>query len=390
MSYKRLLLVLTAGVVTIGVLLTAAACSSDGSPTPVAPTPTAEPALTVADVAGRWPYGVGVMTLELVDASRPTTANRDYTGSPDRKLVTEVWYPAAATAATPEEPNAAADVSGGPYPLIVFAHGFSAFRRQSASYAQHLASHGYVVASPDFPGSNIAAPGGARLYAVLDQPADASFVIDELLGREGEAGWALNGAIDGETIGMTGHSLGGMTTMLTAYGEQRDPRIDAIVPISPPACFLPDGLADGVSLPAMIVGGSAERIVPPSWIRYAYEIAAPPKYYVSIIGADHIRFADLDITDTQFPDAVDVASGGSTVEDAAVILEALGSDGVRCLERDTPTDELISGDRQRELLRVVALPFFDAYLKHDAASMRFLEETLPVAEGIRFENAAAD
>ncbi|MBI5288298.1 MAG: hypothetical protein HY873_04945 [Chloroflexi bacterium] len=379
----------------IGLLLLslawAGACSGDGSTSPTpAPTPTAAPALSLADASTGGPYGVGVMTLELVDASRPTGPNRDYAGAPDRKLVTEVWYPAAPSAAEPEAKDAPAETSGGPYPLIIFAHGFSSFRRQSASYAQHLASHGYVVASPDFPGSFIAASGGARLYAVLDQPADVSFVIDELLVREGEAGWPLNGAIDHETIGMTGHSLGGLTTMLTAYGERRDPRIDAILPISPPACFLPDDLAEGVSLPAMIVGGSKELIVPPSWIRQAYEIAAPPKYFVSIIGADHIRFADIDITDDKLPNVVDQASGGSRVEDSGVILEALGSDGSRCLQRDTSTDELISGDRQRELLRIAALPFFDAFLKHDTASMRFLQETLPTQGGIRFESEGAE
>ena len=384
MEYRRLLL-----VVGFGLLLAVAGCSSGDDPE-ATPTATVGPALTVADVSERGAYGVGVMTLELVDASRPTAANRDYAGAATRTLVTEVWYPAAPTVAAPEEKDAAAELSGGPYPLIVFAHGFSAFRRQSASYAQHLASHGYVVASPDFPGSNIAAAGGARLYAVLDQPADVSFVIDELLGREGESGWPLNGAIDGETIGMTGHSLGGLTTMLAAYGERRDPRIDAIVPISPPACFLPDGLAEGSSLPAMIVGGSKEIIVSPSWIRQAYEIASAPKYYADIIGADHIRFADLDITDDKLPDIVNQASGGTTVDDAGVIIQALGSDGARCLQRETSADELIAGDRQRELLRVAATPFFDAYLKHDASAMRFLEETLPAAEGIRLESETGE
>ena len=380
MWYRRLI-----SLVCLGLLLAATGCSSDDGDTAATPAATAGPALTSADVSERGAFGVGVMTLELVDASRPTAPNRDYAGSPERKLVTEVWYPASPSATAPEAQDAAADLSGGPYPLIIFAHGFSAFRRQSASYAQHLASHGYVVASPDFPGSFIGAGGGARIYAVLDQPADVSFVIDELLGREGEAGWSLNGVIDHETIGMTGHSLGGLTTMLTAYGERRDPRIDAIAPISPPACFLPDDLAAGVSLPAMIVGGSKELIVPPSWIRQAYEIATPPKYYADIIGADHIRFADIDITDDKLPGIVDQASGGTTVEDAGVIIQALASDGSRCLQRDTSTDELISGDRQRELLRAAALPFFDAYLKHDAAAMRFLEEMLLAVEGIRLE-----
>ena len=268
------------------------------------------PLPTVQQMAERGPYGVGVITLDLVDASRPTEANRGYPGAPDRALPTDVWYPAAASAEMPEQPDAPAYASDGPYPLILFAHGFSSFRRQSVSYMQHLASHGYVVAAMDFPGTNIVAAGGPRLYHLLDQPADVSFVIDELQARDAEPGWVLAGLVDFEHIGMTGHSLGGLTTMLAAYGERADPRIDAIAPISPPACYLPEGLARNVSLPAMIIGGSKELIVSPSWIARAYEIASPPKYYASIIGADHIRFGDFDFTDESLPGIVDRVSGG--------------------------------------------------------------------------------
>jgi hypothetical protein len=55
-------------------------------------------------------------------------------------------------------------------------------------------------------------------------------------------------------------------------------------------------------------------------------------------------------------------------------------------ERTDENDELVSGDRQRQLLRAVATPFFDAYLRGDRDALRFLQETLPAAEGIRFES----
>ncbi len=366
------------------VLVLAGACSSGDGADPT-PTVTLPPLPTVAEMAERGPYGVGVVTLELVDASRPTEANRDYPGAPERALPTDVWYPAAASLAAPEQKDAAPDATGGPYPLIIFAHGFSSIRQQSASYMRHLASHGYVVASTDFPGLHIASGGGPRLYHVLDQPADVSFVIDELQARDGEGGGPLAGLIDFEHIGMAGHSLGGLTTLLTVYGEGADPRIDAIAPISPPACLLPDGIADGSSMPVMVIGGSKEAIVSPSWIRYAYEVASRPKYYAEIIGANHIRFGDFDITDDQLPGVVDRASSGETLGDARRIAEALGSDPAACAQRETSAEELITGDRQRELMRVAATPFFDAYLKADAGALRFLRETLPALEGVRFQ-----
>jgi predicted dienelactone hydrolase len=367
------------------VLVLAGACSS-GDKTDPAPSATPAPLPTVQQMAERGPYGVGVITLDLVDASRPTEANRDYAGAPDRALPTNVWYPADVSAETPEQQGALALAADGPYPLILFAHGFSSFRRQSASYMQHLASHGYVVAAMDFPGTNIVAGGGPRLYHVLDQPADVSFVIDELQSRDAEPDWTLAGLIDFDNIGLTGHSLGGLTVMLAAYGERADPRIDAIVPISPPACFLPDDLARNASLPAMIIGGSKELIVSPSWIALAYEIASPPKYYANIIGADHIRFGDFDITDDKLGNIVDRASGGDTVADFDRIFADLGSDAADCTRGETAADEMITGDRQRELMRIAATPFFDAYLKGDAAAIRFLTETLPTLDGMRFQS----
>ena len=96
------------------------ACSTgDGEPTP---TSTAVPAMTVEEAASRGPYGVGVTTLEFVDETRPTAPNGDYAGAPTRTFPTEVWYPAAASTEQ-EVVDAPLERSGGPYPLIVFAHG---------------------------------------------------------------------------------------------------------------------------------------------------------------------------------------------------------------------------------------------------------------------------
>jgi len=374
-----------AAVAALALALLLAACSSQGKPGP-APSPAQAVAPSVDEVANRGRYGVGVTTLDLVDPSRPTLPNREAPGSPDRRMAVEVWYPAAATATAPEQRDAALDRSGAPYPLIIFAHGFSSSRRQSASYMQQLASHGYVVAAPDFPQTRIDTPGGARISAVLDQPADVSFVIDEMLKRDAASDGAFAGAIDENRIGMTGHSLGGLTAMLVAYGPFRDPRVKAVAPISPVGCLLPAEIAAGVSVPAMIIGGSRERIVDPASIRAAYEAASPPRYYAQIIGADHVRFADLDVTDEQLGDVVSTASRGDVAGEAIKVAQAIGGDAAACLQRTDETDELISGERQRELLRTVATPFFDAYLRDDPGAMRFLLETLPKLDGIRFES----
>ncbi len=351
-----------------------AACSSDGDSDP-APAQTATPIVApLASYAQPGAYGVGVITIELIDTSRPTPANGDVPESPERRIPVEIWYPAAAMAASPEARDAPAAASGGPYPLIVFAHGFSASRAQSAQYTRHLASRGYIVASPDFPSSNGGAPGGPRLRGVIEQPADVSFILDELLLRDGAADWPLAGIVDFERLGMTGHSLGGLTTLLTVYGAARDDRIDAALPISPPACFIGEAAVGDVALPIMVLGGSEEVIVDPSWIRNAYDIANAPRYYVEIGGADHIKFADVDINDRDIGEGiVSAIAGDSLIGDAIEIAGAGQGDVGACTVRDGARGkEYITGDRQREVLRLFGALFFDAYLRDDAGALALL------------------
>ena len=116
----------------------------------------------------------------------------------------------------------------------------------------------------------------------------------------------------------------------------------------------------------MVIGGSIERIVDPATVRGVYDAAQAPKYDVEIIGADHARFADIDIMDTQLgANIVSRVAGGDVATDSLKIAAATGADVTTCLVHNDAVDAPISGERQRALLRTVATPFFDAYLKGD-------------------------
>jgi dienelactone hydrolase len=349
--------------------LTLVACASGGGDPE--PTATATP-VAIESYADAGPHAVGVATLELVDASRPIAPNGEFAGAPERVITVELWYPAAGSAVD-EQRDAAVD--RGPYPLIIFAHGFTGTRIQSAQYTRHLASHGYIVAAPDFPGSFGGAGGGPRLRAVIDQPADVSFVIDELLIRNEEPEGLLAGSIDAERIGMTGHSLGGLTTMMTTFGPLADERIDAVLPISPPGCFFGDDFAGASTTPVMVLGGSEELIVDPSSIRRAYDVANRPRYFVELNGADHIKFADVDLNDRDVggSDIVTRIAGDTLVADAVAIAESVGGSAGPCVTRDGPKGkEYITGDRQRELLRLFGAVFFDAHLRGNEGAFALL------------------
>jgi predicted dienelactone hydrolase len=338
---------------------------------------------TFALVSERGAYGVGVTTIELVDTSRPTEANNDFPGSDERRLVVEVWYPADPTAA-PEQQDVEPARDDAPYPLIVFAHGLSGTRRQSTFYTQHLASHGYVVAAPDFPLSNLNAPGGPRLRAVIEQPRDVSFLIDQFLDLSAQPDQLLTGFIDPDRIGMTGHSLGGLTTLLTVYGPFRDDRIDAALPISAPGCFLTEDVVGDASVPILVMGGSRDHVVPPSSIRQGYDVANPPRYFVELQGGNHLWFADISLDDAELGDILPQISD-DIVRDAFEVADAIGGSAIPCAVRDDLSDEpRLSPERQRTLLNAFAIAFFDAYLRGDHAAETFLRDELPdlVAEAV--------
>ncbi|HLU49127.1 MAG TPA: alpha/beta fold hydrolase, partial [Planctomycetota bacterium] len=214
------------------------------------------------------PYPVGVRTLVLVDTSRV-----DERAGGFRTLVTEVWYPAAPGAAdkkpvtfseffAPHEEAASrfvrrfraeledvdrrfssravrdAPMAEGVFPLLVFSHGNGGVRHQNTFQLDHLASHGYVIASPDHTGNAGIAPlpdravlydRGGRSYAAAERPRDLSFVIDQLLAANTDASSFLHGSLDAEKIGALGHSFGGFTVCRAA---EMDSRIRAILPMT--------------------------------------------------------------------------------------------------------------------------------------------------------------
>jgi len=333
--------------------------------TPIAsatPLATAVPTVAPQDLTERGPFAVGVSTLTLVDESRPTDANGSYPGADTRTLVTEVWYPAEGRTEASELRDAPLDSSQAPYPLIVFSHGLTGVRRQSTFYTEHLASHGYVVISPDYPLSNGLAPGGPRAGDVLNQPADVSFLIDSFLGFSDEPGNQFEGAIDETAIGLTGHSLGGLTTLLATFGPLADPRVKAAVPLAPVSCLVGSQNYEGSHTPLLVISGSDDQVVAFESARQAYDDANPPKYLLTLLGGNHLRFADGDLPD--FAPGTLETIGATFVEDGLRIIQATGADPAACPVAEAHPQTL-AGDRQHELTRLFATAFFDYYLKGD-------------------------
>jgi dienelactone hydrolase len=179
----------------------------------------------------------------------------------------------------------------GPYPLVIFGHGFAVTPTIYAPLLRAWVRAGYVVAAPIFPLGNANAPGGPNESDLVNQPADISFVITQMLIASAARTGPFSGLIDTRHIGVSGQSDGGDTALATAYDEHfRDRRIAAAVILSgqeipgvagydyprpSPPLLATQGLADTINLPSTT---------------YAYfDPAPPPKYLLTLPGAPHLR-----------------------------------------------------------------------------------------------------
>ncbi len=235
--------------------------------------------------------------------------------------------------------NAPYDLSQGPYPLVILSPGFSIGSSAYAWLAEHLASYGFVVVSPDH--REHLDPENELWRAAVTRPQDIISVL-AFIHQQVESGGDLEGLVNPDVVAVAGHSYGGYTALaaggaqidtagLEAYcgrvAEQdgssawlcnmlmphladmahlagldsvpeglwpawADPRVDVIVPLAGDAFFFGQaGLAE-VAVPVLAIGGTADSDLPYQWNTYpTYEYTASPrKVRIALNEAEHMIF----------------------------------------------------------------------------------------------------
>ncbi len=254
-----------------------------------------------------------------------------------RAIPCAVWFPAAGgesravydfgrnTRTGSAFTDSMPDTGDGPYPVVIYSHGYSGCSIASAYLCEALAGAGFVVAAPDHsddlkvcslsPGFHrepfiafkilfSAAELGNRLaegrYDIEDfryRYHEIKATIDYLTAEGRDNGSIFHNLIDVSRIGAVGHSLGGFSVMVAAGARDVgiDFPIDAVVAMSGPGGDV-FTCADmkRITIPAMLMygGREAKRQRKETGIVAQNRCLAGPKFLMALVGGDHLSFSE--------------------------------------------------------------------------------------------------
>jgi len=175
--------------------------------------------------------------------------------------------------------------SKGPFPVVLFSHGYGGERLYYSHILSGIASWGYVVVSADYLERGIAAQAlslKTKPTATFDQGIMASS-LSTLLKENGSTGSLLQNIANPKQIAVVGHSAGGGT----AFNALNLPGVKTAVGWAP---VPPSGTP--ASKPVMLIGGEGDNAVTPSWTKKTYESFPGPKSLIEISGAGHDTYTD--------------------------------------------------------------------------------------------------
>ena len=350
------------------------------------------PEEALARYTERGPYAVGVSTFVVTDDARE-----------GRELTVSVWYPAVdgaeegfaveelvqdaaqrqtyaeLLAAAPEgcptprtgaAMDAALSDAEATWPVVVFSHCLQCIRFSSFSVAEHLASHGVVVAAPNHTSDTVFdALDGASSQLSDDflqvRAGDVRFVLDLMLGERPGGPAALEGKLDAARVGVFGHSFGAVTTGRVLQTDDRPVAGLALAaPVENP--LFPSVVIAEIDKPLLLMVAREDNSISEfgnELMRLNFADANPPVWKIEVDDAGHWSFSDICALTESFD-------------------PGCGED-----ERQTTPGETFTYLPVAEGLRVArtyAATWFAAHLQGDDAAMGALE--LPLnPEGIQVD-----
>jgi len=271
---------------------------------------------------------VGTRTIDLTDPARRDPYRNDVA---QRELLVRFWYPTSVSSACKPARYAEtavwnylteilgrplpdirthscrdAPLLSGAHPVVVFTHGYTGTFTDYTYLFEDLASRGYVLASigHTYESTAVAFPDGRLVKSMLGSHltearmdaqtlsraesvrlADVRFVVDELarLNRQPDSPFA--GHLDLASIGIAGHSLGGLTAL---HAAEQDGRLRAVVALDG---IMPDESFGLTDTPALLLDAGRQRWSPRE--EALWRKLGGLRVALNLEGAEHVAPSDL-------------------------------------------------------------------------------------------------
>ncbi len=264
-----------------------------------------------------------------------------------------VWYPAVpgsevgATKATYDlrtflplaEQSKVADLTGaiftmdayeglpaapGPFPVVLFSHGFAGYRYQSTFLTTALASWGFVVAAPEHLSRDLTAVLDGRISTGQSDVDDLKQTLALLNAQGADPASPLAGRIDATRVAAVGHSAGGGASFQLADDPANG--IDAVVGLAP--AISPEQPVLTAAVPSLTMAGTADALIPVDRIEQAWTAGvASPKRFMSLGDVTHLGFTEICLLTPEQGGVLQAAkAAGVSVPDLIARLFADGCD----------------------------------------------------------------
>jgi dienelactone hydrolase len=173
----------------------------------------------------------------------------------------------------------------GPFPLLLFSHGFGGWRLANSRLLAGIASWGFVVAAPDHLERGLFAVATNTAMPSTEKDIEVLLATRDAVGAPtGTAAALLTGLADIGRTAVSGHSAGGGAAL--AMLDQ--PIVTAVVGYA--AAGTPATLEHGK--PTLLIAGSDDLVVPPATNDMLYDEVLPPRRALEIDRAGHNSYTD--------------------------------------------------------------------------------------------------
>jgi dienelactone hydrolase len=170
----------------------------------------------------------------------------------------------------------------GPFPVVLFSHGFGGYPEQSSFLTDHLATWGFVIVAPDHRTRDLKAVIGGTSKNNDQDITDLRQALAMVESMNTTPGTLLTGKLDLTRVASLGHSAGGGAAITLA--DDRD--IRTYIGLAPSPGTPPP------SKQGLIMQGTSDKVVIPSGTLRLYAKLKSPKRLVLIDGGGHNVFDD--------------------------------------------------------------------------------------------------